>query len=490
VQAIATTLEPKRPRRPAGLLVVVAGALALIGAVVLILHMRARGSRAGTAEQLPATPALETWPAEARERIARCEERIRRGRDPLLAWAELSRLYHANGFFREARDCYRALIELEPKNPRWAHCRAVILADYGQLDEAVPLFKRALGNEPTHGPTAIHLGNVLFKLGQVAEAARAFEGVVQREPANVFAVAGLARIDIAAGAWARARDQLAAVAEKTRYGTALDLLATAYDRLDQPEHATRIRTRIALTKVFREMPDPWVDELAADCFDPYMLSVAAAAADNFGDAPAAIRWLERAISFAATDASLHRQLGQILLSRREFTGARRHCETAARLAPEEADNWVHLIRTLAAVGDAAALDRTLGEALAACPNSPALHLENGRRFRAKGDYPAALREFAESSRLRPHEADAFIESAHIHFRLNHPAEAIEQLRHALVAVPGHPVATYFLAQHAIETGDAATALRLIEQAQQQPKFRPDELAALRSAYRERFGQSP
>jgi len=50
----------------------------------------------------------------------------------------LSRLYHANGFFNEALQCYAGLQRLQLGEARWLHLKASILAGFGRLDEACP----------------------------------------------------------------------------------------------------------------------------------------------------------------------------------------------------------------------------------------------------------------------------------------------------------------------------------------------------------------
>src|SRR5688500_3748560 len=90
------------------------------------------------APTLTAMPRHDRLPEEAR---ARLDESVRRARTgDVAALAEASRLFHANGFLTEATRCYTVLERLQPKEPRWVHRHATILAGYGSEE-------RRVGNE-------------------------------------------------------------------------------------------------------------------------------------------------------------------------------------------------------------------------------------------------------------------------------------------------------------------------------------------------------
>ena len=60
---------------------------------------------------LPAKPDTPSWPNEFSQRVASADEKARGWLPGVPALVELSRLYHANGFFAEAESCYRGLIK-------------------------------------------------------------------------------------------------------------------------------------------------------------------------------------------------------------------------------------------------------------------------------------------------------------------------------------------------------------------------------------------
>src|SRR5262245_51692289 len=109
-----------------------------IVAIVAVLAVAGGGAwwwPAGTqqalvAKTLPAMPDMSAAPAVLGERVGEAEARARSRTTAARGLAELSRLYHANGFLAEAQGCYAGLEQLAPGEPRWAHLHALILAGF------------------------------------------------------------------------------------------------------------------------------------------------------------------------------------------------------------------------------------------------------------------------------------------------------------------------------------------------------------------------
>ena len=74
--------------------------------------------------------------------------------------------------------------------------------------------------------------------------------------------------------------------------------------------------------VFTDLPDPWVDELSEVCYDAYLLSVAASAANLAGDRPAALELINRAIFLSPDAISCRRQAGQYFIQDGNFGAAK------------------------------------------------------------------------------------------------------------------------------------------------------------------------
>ena len=70
---------------------------------------------AAVASALPAQPDLSSAPAPLRERVTAAGHQARSTFGAAEGLAKLARLYHSNGFFAEAVQCYTALERLQPR---------------------------------------------------------------------------------------------------------------------------------------------------------------------------------------------------------------------------------------------------------------------------------------------------------------------------------------------------------------------------------------
>jgi tetratricopeptide (TPR) repeat protein len=446
--------------------------------------------RATVLRHLPATPDLSALPAALAENVADATAQARSWRHTVSGLAELSRLYHANGFYPEALACYDALRRLEPANARWPHLQASIITNFGRLDEALPLRRLAVELDPSYLPARVRLGDVLLKDNQAAAASEAYAETLRRDPGNAYALLGLARCDLGAGDWTRARERLqSAVAQNPDFIGALSLLVTVSEHFGDRETAAALRNTIG-RREFTDLPDPWLDDLAEVCFDAYRLSVAAAIASSAGHADTALALLDRAIALAPKAGSYHRQAGQIHLNGHNFTAARAHLEQAVAINPTDSDAWLQLINTLRGLGQEQAALNTLLKGLSLCPKSPSLHLEYARWLRAAGRLDEAITEFRYGYELRPSEASPLVELASVYFAANQNQAALDALHLALERQPDHPMALATLTFYAISQHDEPAAQQRWAQVRRQTKTPPEVVDGLRQAFQQQFGRPP
>lgn len=439
---------------------------------------------------LPARPALAAWPAELTREIAAAESEAKSYRHSAAGLETLGRLYHANGFYNEAMQCYAALQGIAPTDAHWPYFQSSILADFGRLEEARPFAERAVRLAPTYLPAHLRLAEVLFKSNQTAAAAKSYQEVAQRESGNVYALLGLAKCDIAKGDWTTARDRLrAALKIDPDFIGALSLLVTVSEHFDDRTEAAALNARIG-KKEFVDYRDPWLESLFDVCYDPYRLSVAASMANFAGDLPAARRWLERAIGLAPKAGTYCRQLGDILLQGGKLPEARKYLERAVELTPGDSDAWSLLATLFTAANDPAAAMRTLIAGLAQCPQSAALHHAYGEKLAAAGRDAEAIVQFQAAKHFRPNEANAYMGLALVYFRNGRVEEAVAELRGALAVQPGHPLALEVLARYAIDNHDEPAARHWIEQLRQQPRVPAQDMQAIVGEYQNQFGRRP
>jgi predicted Zn-dependent protease len=439
---------------------------------------------------LPAAPAAQVWPVELRSRLAELRAEAAGLFGGQAALGALSRLYHANGWWREARQCYAILEQLDPREPRWWHRHAWVLASFGESDPALARWERVQLLAPDYIPAQVRLGDLLLKTNSTARAGEIYEGVLRREPNQPHALFGLARLDFEAGRWAQARVRLETGVAKTNYALGYDLIVTVCERLGDHARAAEIRGRVKASGAYRDVPDPWLDELIADCYDASRLALEAGLAAERADFATARRWLERAVALTPGEVAVRFQLASVLAALRDSAGARREFERCTRIAPGFADAWSHWAAALQYAGDIAGAQRVIATGLQHCPESPGLHLMQARQLAAAGRPAEALVAYQAAIRYRPNEADAFLELATTLFRLERVPEGLKWLEAGLAAEPEHPPTLALLAYHAIGSGDEASARTWMQRVRRQPRVPAEQVDRLRQAFHAQFGRVP
>jgi tetratricopeptide (TPR) repeat protein len=450
---------------------------------------RAYDTRTAWRSSVPAMPDLANWPTAFRERITSSTQRAAQ-RDA-AALGELSRLYHANGFSREAAQCLTGLERFDSANSRWPHLHAHLVAGMGRFDEALPRWKRVVALAPDYLPARVRLGDVLLKTNRPEEATAAYADALTRAPEDPFALLGLARCELQLGRMTAARERLRqAVAARPDFGAGWNLLATIYERLGNNDGAVAAQERARDLRRFREMPDPWIDELLHECYDVYRLRVAAAAIAAGGEPRDALRWLARAAELSPHDAAVHRDLGDAWATMRDFTAARVAFERAIALEPNAEAGYLRLAALGTTSGDHELAARTFANGVMQCPASAALWFAHGRLL-ADADRPGeALAAFEQACQLAPDKLDAYMEIATLHFQKGRDREGLAALETAVEQVPEHLPALHSLARRAIELGDESAAERWLTRARARSSGQDARWADLAEQFQQRFGRAP
>ncbi|HEU5081460.1 MAG TPA: tetratricopeptide repeat protein [Opitutaceae bacterium] len=476
-----------------GTLVVAAVAIAAAGAgAYVVKHSRDRGAEQAIAQAVPQRPNLASWPQEMVRLVSTCEDICRGGTkaERVEALTKLADLYHANGFLPEAIQAYRGLIAAEPDNARWLHRVASIYDSYGNLEEAVKLWRAASDKAPDYLPVRIHLADALVKLRQPAEAQTQYESVLKNDDANAYAQLGLARIDLENGRKNEARERLERITQSKNNLLGADLLVAVYDQLGMTREADQMRSQTRLAAGYTNIPDPWIDDMYDACFDPYRLLLLGSAADFAGKPDKAREYLEKAVRIAPNYAMAEFQLATHYDRSGNLTTALEHAKKSIALAQDFSDGWLEMISLYRRTGDDVTADRLLTEALSRAPNSPALHMEHGRRLAKAGNVADAIEQFRIATKLRPEEAEAHVEIAKLFLASDRVSEGVAELEAALRAEPGYPLAISALTLHWIMSGDQVKASAMFKKVEHQPRIPENERARLAQAFRDRFGQSP
>ncbi len=449
------------------------------------------GATARQWEQLrPPTPALAGATSPGLDvRLAACALRLARWPVDRVALVEFTLLCHANGLLPEAIRGYQALIALDPTEARWPHSLAAILSGYGRMEEALPLLQKAAALAPGQPIVWLRLGEARLKNNQPAEAAAAFQEALQRKPAEIHALFGLARCDLQAGRLTAARSRLQeAAAADPDFPGAPSLLATVFERLGNPAAAQAARLRVRGDGHYTEAPDPWAVELVAYCHHPYTLLVAASALSSDGNNRQALPLLERAVALDPRDARLHRQLGNALARLGDLPAARPRLEQALALDPANEKIRTDLINLLKGLKDVPAADEIVRAGLVTNPSSTAFRFEAGLAAARQGHTEEAIGFFTEVWKQQPDQTAAPCELAALYFASGRAGTGQAVLEQILADHPDDPATLTLLVRRGIEVRDARTG-DWLRRAQATGKSLPT-LAELRQAYLVRFGTMP
>ncbi len=452
----------------------------------LAMFLVSCGRREELVNALPHTPDLGSAHTLLQKRVASAEEQVRSGDDPLNAFIELSRLYHANGYLPEAVACYEYLLKRQPEEPRWPHLLAFVLAGYGHLEDALPLWERVGELAPAYVPAKVRRADALLKLNRLDEAETAYEQVLQDETRNPYVHLGLGRIAMARAEFVTARRHLEDAARFSDNRIGADVLVTVYEQLGLDHLALDLRSRAKASGSYSDIPDPWLNDLLDDCYDAYQLVSAGGFAAFAGNADRGIELLERALVYAPDDYMAHFQLADLYSSQGKSVLAREHFRRSREIRPNFADAWLREILILRQGGYDSLAEELFYEALAHNQDSPGMHLEHGILLYRRSDYTGAEKALKKSIQLRPNEPYAYMQLAAVYLRMERLDDGIEQLELALRAEPSYPGALTSLASIYIGIGEQGRAREIMEMIQRQPRIPADEVERLTERYNAAF----
>ena len=434
----------------------------------------------------PERPDISGRNASFKRAFLPLEDQFHAQENMLTPLAGLSRLYHANGYFDQAIQCYGGLLHLEPGNAIWPHRLAAIYATFGQLDLALPLLERTVDLQPDYAPAWIRLGNVHLKLGKVEAARRSFQEALKIGSKNPHALFGLARVGSVKGDWATVVGFLETSRRESQVDLGIDLLVSAYENLGRERRAFSIRGEAKALSGHNELPDPWISELNDVCFDDYQLALAGGTAQYVGDVSTAIRRLRQAIKLAPENGRHCIQLGSIYMESDRLEDALEQFNRAIRIDPTLPDAWTHSITIYKQLGKTAQAEALLESGLLHCPNAYHLLMEKGRLLQSRGLTQLSTKYFMSAAEERFDSAQPLVEAATNFFSMGQVIQGMEILEQALLAEPDHPLALSTLAFAAIGTKQKSLALELLEKIETQPRVPADDLRQLRGKFQETF----
>ena len=467
-------------------------ALVLAVGVILIAGILTGGLHWNTQRRLAATiqahllppPSSKGLHPELGNRISELNKRTIEGPNRVDSLAELSSLYHANGYINRAWQNYRILIELDEKNPLWPYRLATIVSNFGQLSDSIALYGKAIELDPEYTPSRIHLGDTLLKLNRYDQAKSAYQSAYDRDSSNPFALFGLARVALAQNDIKTAQ-RLLESARRSNKRIGGDLLADIYETMGETSKARALLNDVTWSSHI-DTPDPWIDDLVSDCFDSFEVAMAGGRAGRAGNTAKAIELLRKAISLDPLDQNAHNHLAETYVAQGDLNRARLAYEACIKVSPTFDRGWAGLISVELKSGNQARAAELIEQAIAKCPESYVINNYKGEALIDGNRSREAIPYFQTTIRVAPEKAVGYNYLARAYLNIRENRKALEQLQKALKAEPSNPLTIRLTTIFYILAGDPIQAKAFLQKAVLSPRISEEEIAQLQAMFDEKF----
>lgn len=376
--------------------------------------------------------------------------------------AALGRIYHANGFFREARACWETLRARQPQEAKWVY----YLADLSRTT-ADPIGLRAgleetLKRAPDYSPAWLELGELRFKSGQLTEAGQAYGERLRLTPGDPYASLGLARVALAQDRRDEGKKRVRELVERvpqfpSSHNVLAEILAQEGDRIG----AANQRWFGMIAGRFRAAADPWMEEMRPVCCDVDQLLIWGAIDLQTKTGDRGQGAFERAILVEPKNPQGYENLGLYFMESGDIPGAIATLEKGSTLPHASELVFSYL-------GDAYLAAQQPDKALAVAergtvvmPTSARCRNLRGQAYAAMNRPDDAMAAYREAMTLSPSMVDPVANLGLALLRAGRRDEAIAKLREALALQPGYTKALSALANLALDAGDLPGAAQLI-----------------------------
>jgi tetratricopeptide (TPR) repeat protein len=369
--------------------------------------------------------ALDTYPAAAREAIARAHRDATARSTKAETVGALGRVLHAWEQWDGAHQAYARAQALAPREFEWSYLDAVVLQRLARHAESAALFRQALTASPDYLPARVKLAESLLEANDLDESQRLFEALVREAAAEPAAEFGLGRIAAAKGLHDTAVAHLErAVGLFPEWGAAYYALARSYRALGRREEAQR-----ALERHARNGPR-W------PALEDTILGVVNALRD---------------------DARANVQRGVKLAERGDLDGAIAAHEAALVLEPSLAEAHANLISLYGRAGNFAKAAEHYGTVVALGVNLSTAHYDYGVLLGLQEKWDLAAEAYRQAIAVNPLHAQAHNNLGQILEGQRQLDAAADAYRRALDSQPTFRLARFNLGRMLVALGrpDAA-----------------------------------
>lgn len=411
---------------------------------------------------LPAAPATASN-ATLRDMLADARKRAGSGR--LGDVAELGRLYHANGYRREAEICWRLLTREQPREARWSYYLADLLRTAGDQTAVEELLTRTVAADPLAASAWLQLAEMKLKRGRLDAATTDYQRRLELLPDDPYAKLGLARIALQQGRPEETLQRLERLlAQHPKFPTAHNLYAELQAAAGNEDLADHHRWLGHTAGRFREADDAWIRELDERCYDPGRLLLLSVIADQTGQGDRGRAGLEKAIALDPGFALAYEKLGSLLLEQGSFEAARDVLLRGLNHAKDGKASAYHYHELFKAYEKLHQLEHALHIleiGLRQHPDSPELLYIWGNWCKAEGRLEEAAAAYRRAIESNPAYVEADYALATLLLESARRQEAVEALNRALTMQPTFPKALLLLARLEEDDGRVEEAGRYV-----------------------------
>jgi protein O-GlcNAc transferase len=181
---------------------------------------------------------------------------------------------------------------------------------------------------------------------------------------------------------------------------------------------------------------------------------------SHGQPDIAVRELRWTLRTVPDLAAAHFYLGELYREKGEEVTAEEEYRKAIELVPGRVDFLESLATVLLAENKAKDAQVVLQEAMVLDPGNPSIHYKLSRVLQRSGQSLEASRERTETARLEKADQDESkfemsLNRGIVNLRSGKAADAVDDLRLALLLKPNHPETNYYLGIALSETGDSS-----------------------------------
>ena len=362
-----------------------------------------------------------------------------------VAWGKLGEVLGANAFYQQAAVCLAQAERLEPGQARWPYLRGRMLQEETPA-EALPELIRASDLAGVSPPAPrLTLAEFLIRRGDVAQAEKLVQQVLDHDPLDARALLDMGRIAQASSKLRESQDYLVRSIEAAQGIKASHvLLATVDFRLgDRPAAELALRQAADLPET-ASWPDPLAANLMAYRVGEKADLDHARSLLNSGKNDELVQFTQDLVRRYPQNSEAWEDLGVGLARQHRLAEAEHALRTATQVAPNSIRALIDVIVVLGLEQRYAEVELFCRKAIALNPDAADPHYFLGAALAREQRWPDAIVQLQKAVALRPDVEKFRVGLGDGLVKTGHPSEGAEQFREALKLNPDDPLARQLL----------------------------------------------